>query len=246
MENAGQACNAAKRIIVADSVYDDFMQEFTAMAARSPGTRPTRRPPTGRCPPSRPPNLMGQIDDAVSKGATCTPAVTASTGRALRRGDGARMSPRRCGRSARSCSARWPSCTGSRRRGRRAGERQSLTGSAEWSTARRPRALDARRPARHRHGLDQPARGRRSGPPVRRHEAFRRRPGTRALGIDEFVNKKLIHASPRTPSPGSARAAPGPRIPPRRPTGCGRPPRGLAAARRPSGRADSRRTRSTP
>ena len=43
MENGGQACNAAKRMIVADCVYDEFTREFTAgWPPRSPGTRPTR------------------------------------------------------------------------------------------------------------------------------------------------------------------------------------------------------------
>ena len=30
MENAGQACNAAKRFIVADPLYDDFVEQLTA------------------------------------------------------------------------------------------------------------------------------------------------------------------------------------------------------------------------
>ena len=38
MENAGQACNASKRMIVADGVYDDFIREFTKeMAAQVTG-----------------------------------------------------------------------------------------------------------------------------------------------------------------------------------------------------------------
>ncbi|HEX3825609.1 MAG TPA: NAD-dependent succinate-semialdehyde dehydrogenase [Mycobacteriales bacterium] len=71
MENAGQACNAAKRMIVIDDVYDEFVEEFTkAMAAQTTGD-PTD-PATSYGPLSSEQaaqNLMAQIDDAVSKGA---------------------------------------------------------------------------------------------------------------------------------------------------------------------------------
>jgi succinate-semialdehyde dehydrogenase / glutarate-semialdehyde dehydrogenase len=72
MENGGQACNASKRMIVADSVYDQFIGEFTkAMAAHVTGD-PTD-PATSYGPLSSEQaarNLMDQINDAVSKGAT--------------------------------------------------------------------------------------------------------------------------------------------------------------------------------
>jgi succinate-semialdehyde dehydrogenase / glutarate-semialdehyde dehydrogenase len=72
MENGGQACNAAKRMIVADAVYDEFMQEFTkAMSAYVTGD-PTD-PGTNYGPLSSEQaavNLAAQVDDAVSKGAT--------------------------------------------------------------------------------------------------------------------------------------------------------------------------------
>ena len=72
MENGGQACNASKRMIVADSVYDEFLREFTeAMAGYTTGN-PTD-PDTSYGPLSSEQaavNLMAQIDDAVSKGAT--------------------------------------------------------------------------------------------------------------------------------------------------------------------------------
>ena len=72
MSNAGQACNASKRMIVTDDVYDDFMSEFTA-AMSGYTTGDPADPATAFGPLSSEQaavNLMGQIDDAVSKGAT--------------------------------------------------------------------------------------------------------------------------------------------------------------------------------
>src|SRR5580704_5379198 len=72
MENGGQACNASKRMIVADAVYDDFMREFTAAMSTYVTGDPTD-PSTSYGPLSSEQaarNLMAQIDDAVSKGAT--------------------------------------------------------------------------------------------------------------------------------------------------------------------------------
>jgi succinate-semialdehyde dehydrogenase/glutarate-semialdehyde dehydrogenase len=72
MGNAGQACNAAKRIIVVGDLYDQFVDQFTAtMAALHPGD-PTD--PASDLGPlsseSAAERLMGQIRDAVDKGAT--------------------------------------------------------------------------------------------------------------------------------------------------------------------------------
>ncbi|HEY7859012.1 MAG TPA: NAD-dependent succinate-semialdehyde dehydrogenase [Candidatus Nanopelagicales bacterium] len=72
MENAGQACNAAKRFIVADGIYDEFVEQFTAaMAAQTTGD-PTD-PGTSYGPlvsEQAAQGLMAQVDDAVAKGAT--------------------------------------------------------------------------------------------------------------------------------------------------------------------------------
>jgi succinate-semialdehyde dehydrogenase/glutarate-semialdehyde dehydrogenase len=72
MENAGQACNAAKRFIVADALYDEFVESFTAeMAALTTGD-PTD-PGTSYGPlvsEQAVEGLVAQIDDAVAKGAT--------------------------------------------------------------------------------------------------------------------------------------------------------------------------------
>ena len=71
MGNAGQACNAAKRIIVVGDLYDQFVGQFTtAMAALRPGD-PTD-PASDLGPLSSEgaaERLMGQIRDAVDKGA---------------------------------------------------------------------------------------------------------------------------------------------------------------------------------
>jgi succinate-semialdehyde dehydrogenase/glutarate-semialdehyde dehydrogenase len=72
MANAGQACNAAKRMIVADSVYDEFMKQFVPLMAAQVAGDPTD-PDITYGPLSSEQaaqTLMSQIDDAVSKGAT--------------------------------------------------------------------------------------------------------------------------------------------------------------------------------
>jgi succinate-semialdehyde dehydrogenase/glutarate-semialdehyde dehydrogenase len=71
MENAGQACNASKRMIVMDDVYDEFVEEFTKSMAEQVTGDPTD-PKTTYGPLSSEKaaqNLMDQINDAVSKGA---------------------------------------------------------------------------------------------------------------------------------------------------------------------------------
>ena len=73
MGNAGQACTAAKRMIVVGDLYDEFVGQFTAaMASPAPGRSHRSRVEPGAAvlgdsPPER---LMEQIDDAVDKGAT--------------------------------------------------------------------------------------------------------------------------------------------------------------------------------
>jgi succinate-semialdehyde dehydrogenase/glutarate-semialdehyde dehydrogenase len=72
MGNAGQACTAAKRMIVVGDLYDEFVSQFTAtMAALRPGdpTDPASNlgPLSSETAAER---LMEQISDAVDKGAT--------------------------------------------------------------------------------------------------------------------------------------------------------------------------------
>src|SRR5262252_3490761 len=73
MENVGQACNSNKRMIVMDDVYDDFVaalvKRATTMSPRQPGDDSPRSysPMVSR---KAAENLLAQVQDAVSKGAT--------------------------------------------------------------------------------------------------------------------------------------------------------------------------------
>jgi succinate-semialdehyde dehydrogenase/glutarate-semialdehyde dehydrogenase len=72
MGNAGQACNAAKRIIVTDDLYDDFVESFAAAMAGLTCGDPLD-PATDFGPlssESAAQELIDQIEDAVDKGAT--------------------------------------------------------------------------------------------------------------------------------------------------------------------------------
>ena len=72
MGNAGQACIAAKRIIVVGDLYDEFAGQFTAaMAALRPGDPADPASDLGPLSSeAAAERLMGQISDAVDKGAT--------------------------------------------------------------------------------------------------------------------------------------------------------------------------------
>ncbi len=72
MENGGQACNAAKRFIVTDRLYDDFVEQFTAAMALQTTGDPFD-PDTSYGPLSSEQaavRLMHQVQDAIDKGAT--------------------------------------------------------------------------------------------------------------------------------------------------------------------------------
>jgi succinate-semialdehyde dehydrogenase/glutarate-semialdehyde dehydrogenase len=72
MENGGQACNAAKRFIVADHLYDDFVDQLTArMAALKTGDpfdpEVSYGPLSSEAAAA---GLQAQVQDAIDKGAT--------------------------------------------------------------------------------------------------------------------------------------------------------------------------------
>ncbi len=72
MENAGQACNAAKRFIVTESHYDAFVEQMTAEMAQLTVGDPTD-PGTSYgplCSEAAANGLMAQVQDAIDKGAT--------------------------------------------------------------------------------------------------------------------------------------------------------------------------------
>ncbi len=70
--NTGQACNAAKRIIVADAVYDEFVEKFvravSAVKVGDPTEADTFMGPLSST--AALDGLAAQVDDAVTKGAT--------------------------------------------------------------------------------------------------------------------------------------------------------------------------------
>ena len=71
LDNTGQSCNAAKRFIVADELYDDFLAKFTAkMTAAEPGDPTSDDAAMGPLSSSQAAEtLQEQIDRAVAEGA---------------------------------------------------------------------------------------------------------------------------------------------------------------------------------
>ena len=73
MENAGQACNSNKRMIVMDSIHDEFVAELAGQAAALAPGNPTGDDAGTYVPLSSETaveGLLAQINDAVDKGAT--------------------------------------------------------------------------------------------------------------------------------------------------------------------------------
>jgi succinate-semialdehyde dehydrogenase/glutarate-semialdehyde dehydrogenase len=71
LDNTGQSCNAAKRFIVADELYDDFLERFTAaMTAAKPGDPTSEDAEMGPLSSATAAEtLQDQLDRAVAQGA---------------------------------------------------------------------------------------------------------------------------------------------------------------------------------
>jgi succinate-semialdehyde dehydrogenase/glutarate-semialdehyde dehydrogenase len=71
LDNTGQSCNAAKRFIVADELYDDFLERFTAaMTAAEPGDPMSEDAEMGPLSSATAAEtLQDQLDRAVAQGA---------------------------------------------------------------------------------------------------------------------------------------------------------------------------------
>jgi succinate-semialdehyde dehydrogenase/glutarate-semialdehyde dehydrogenase len=71
LDNTGQSCNAAKRFIVADELYDDFLEKFTAaMTAAKPGDPMAEGAEMGPLSSANATEtLQDQLDRAVAQGA---------------------------------------------------------------------------------------------------------------------------------------------------------------------------------
>ena len=71
LDNTGQSCNAAKRFIVADELYDDFLEKFkAAMTAAEPGDPTSEEAAMGPLSSdSAAETLQDQLDRAVAQGA---------------------------------------------------------------------------------------------------------------------------------------------------------------------------------
>ncbi|MHB1067609.1 MAG: aldehyde dehydrogenase family protein, partial [Candidatus Nanopelagicales bacterium] len=67
IDNMGQACNAAKRMIVVDGLYDAFLERFTAAMLAAPPQAPLSSSQAAA-------NLASQVDRAVAQGASLASA----------------------------------------------------------------------------------------------------------------------------------------------------------------------------
>ena len=209
LDNTGQSCNAAKRFIVVDGLYDAFLEKFTAAMAGAkvgdPFADDTVLGPLSSLTAAE--RLAEQVDKAVAQGAT--PRRPAA--RATARSTPARSSPTSrptWTRTARSSSAPSASSTGSPTRTRRSRSRTTPASASARTSSRPTRSRPQRVADKIDAGMvyvnvvlaDEP------GLPF---GGVKRSGTSREMGLlaaDEFVNKKLIRvgvAEPRSVDEGS-------------------------------------------
>ena len=183
LDNTGQSCNAAKRFIVADELYDDFLAKFSAqMGSTKPGDPTSEDTPMGPLSSDdAAETLQEQLDRAVAQGAevvvggdrdgnffpsTVLTGITPDNDAYREEFFGPVASVYR---------------VGLRGGGDRDRERHSLRPRLV-RLLQRPRAggTGGER-SRHRHGLRQRCRPRRARAAVRRREELRLRPRARQL-----------------------------------------------------------------
>ncbi|VTU44541.1 Succinate-semialdehyde dehydrogenase [NADP(+)] 1 (plasmid) [Variovorax sp. RA8] len=199
MNNTGQCCVAAKRLIVVEGLADRFLDKFQtaleALEAGNPMDDATTLGPLST--EAALVKLLEQVNRAVAQGATLVMG-----GKRIDR-PGAFMQRRSWRTSSpaipptgRNSSGRSRSSSELRTRTRR--WRSPMTRNLDWGPgihqgccARQTRG----EPRRHRHGVQQSPDLDDSRLAVRRHQELRLR--TRALqhGIQEFVNKKLVRVA---------------------------------------------------
>ena len=182
LENAGQACNAAKRFVVAADLYEPFVDKLTAALTAVEPTDPSS--PDAAMGPLSSETAADRLDDqlrrAVAGGATLVGGTRERELRLARRADGRDAGQRRVPRRAvRPGRDRLPRRV--RGRGRRGRERHAV----------RPRLLRVHdrsrpgaarcRPDRGRDGLRQHRRCGRRRAAVRRRQALGLRAGARPL-----------------------------------------------------------------
>ena len=174
-ENTGQACNAAKRIIVAESIYDDFLDKFTKKVRdKADGLAPLSSVAAAE-------RLEDQVKRAVADGATLVsegerkgaffpPGVLTDVSPdspSLQRGA---VRTRRNGLQGRL-----------RGRGDRGGQRHPVRAGLLRVHHGRRTGSPGRRPYRGGHGVRQRRRRRGRRAAVRRREAVRLRPRARPV-----------------------------------------------------------------
>ncbi len=168
LDNTGQSCNAGKRMIVHESLYDDFLPRFTQRMLETPPAPLSSKAAAKR--------LEQQVADAVAQGANLDDERRAP-GRLVPAGRAHGHHPRGCRVPPGAVRPRRHGVQGARR-GRGGGRRQRhAVRSGVLRLHHRPCTGGAGRGAdRRRHGLHQRCRRRGRRAALRWHQAVRVRP----------------------------------------------------------------------